>query len=112
MEELVMELARTAFNERAVASRTLDNGMDLLVYPLDDGMIVGFGLPADMAEELEHEELLRRRSDDLARFGPWQPVLLRDGSCYVMRRLPGADPYSSIPVLSSDELFAAEELLR
>lgn len=111
MEELLMELARTARNECAVASRQLNSGLELLVYPCEDGMIVGLGLERESAEQMQMEDVLRKRCERLERFGAWQPALFTDGSFYVVRRVPGANPDSSTPILSEDDLAAAEELL-
>lgn len=111
MEQLLMELARTARLERAVATQPLDNGMQLLVYPLADGVLVGLGYERDLADRVRADDVLRKRSDNLERFGDWLPATLADGSWYVIRRLLHVDVDSDLPILSADEFAAAEELL-
>lgn len=110
MEEILMQLAAAAQNEKAVASQPLTNGMELLVYPLDDGLLVALGFTGEFAQEVRMEQVVRKRSEDLRRYGAWQPAVLSDGSCYVARRLPHASA-GSHPILSADELMAGEELL-
>lgn len=111
MEEILMQLAQTAQTEQAVASQSLTNGMELLVYPLPDGMLVGLGYAADLAHEVQMEQVVRKRSEDMPRYGVWQPAIFADGSCYVARRISHVNVDSGQPILSADELVAAEELL-
>ncbi|MBJ7311927.1 hypothetical protein ACFOLJ_03100 [Rugamonas sp. CCM 8940] len=113
MEELLMHLAGTARREGGVASQQLDNGMELLVYPLEEGgALVGLGYERDGAGQVRAEQVLRRRAQDMARLGAWLPALFADGSWYLLRRLPNASLDGATPLLSHDELAAAEELLQ
>jgi hypothetical protein len=111
MEELLMQLARTAQKEQAVASQTLDDGMQLLVYPMQDGMLVALGFSGELAQAVRMEQALRRRSEDMARYGVWHAAVFADGSCYVARRMMHVNIDSDEPFLSADDLMAAEELL-
>jgi hypothetical protein len=111
MEQLLMELARTAHNQRAVATRKLTNGLELMVYPADEGMIVGFGAGRELAQQIPMADLLRRRSQDLRRFGAWLPAVFTDGSLYIVKRVPDANPDADAPMLSSEDLSTALELL-
>jgi hypothetical protein len=94
-----------------VASLPLKNGMMLLVYPMSEGMIVGFGLERDRSNASKLEDVLRKRSGDLRRFGGWLPATFLDGSCHVFRRLPEANLDSGEPPLSAAEMSNGEELL-
>jgi hypothetical protein len=111
MEEILMQLVKTAQTEQAVASQPLTNGMEMLVYPLDSGMLIALGITGELAQEVRMEQVVRRRSEDLRRYGPWQPAVLADGSCYVARRVMHVNVDSGQPVLPLDDLMAAEELL-
>jgi hypothetical protein len=111
MEELVKQLANTARNESAVASLPLENGLQLLVYPMEEGFMVGLGIDSEQASASRTDQILRRRSGNISRFGAWLPAMFSDGSCYIFRRLPHADIDRSEPVLSHEELQLAEELL-
>jgi hypothetical protein len=111
MEELLIELARAAQREQAVASHTLENGMEMLVYPLSEGVLVGLGFSGELAQEVRMENALRKRSEDMPRYGAWQAALFSNGSCYVARRLKKVNLDSGEPILSADELTAGEELI-
>ncbi|SFL98036.1 hypothetical protein [Rugamonas rubra] len=111
MEDLLRQLAGSARREGGVASQTLDNGMELLVYPLPaGGAIVGLG--GGRAGRPRAEELLRRRARDMARLGDWLPAQFVDGGCYLLRRLPPAALDGAAAPLSDEQLAAAEELLQ
>lgn len=107
MEELLARLANEARMQQAVAMATLGNGMHLFAYPLDEGMLVALGVGPEAM--LENEAVLRKRADDMIRFGAWLPAMFNDGSMYVLRRMvEHGDDMSS---LTAEELSAAEELL-
>jgi hypothetical protein len=111
MEQLLMQLARRAHDERVVAAQTLENGMRLLVYPLERGVIVGLGFERDLAHLVHPESLVQRRSMHLSRFGAWLPAMLADGGFYAVRRCDYFNPASSMPVLTDDDLMVAQELM-
>lgn len=111
MEELLMQLAKIARSERSVATDQLGNGMVMLVYPEDDAVIVGIGYEGELAQKLQPDDLLRRRSENLELFGAWLPAMFKDGSIYVVRRVADLDFDSGNPILLEDELAAAEALL-
>jgi hypothetical protein len=110
MEEILTQVARMAQKEQAVASQPLTNGMELLVYPLQNGMVVALGFTGELAQEVRTEQVVRKRSEDMRRYGAWQPAVFADGSIYVARRLAYVN-IDAGPILSADELMAAEELL-
>lgn len=111
MEEILRQLVRTAMRERVAAVQELTNGMQLLAYPLAAGVLVALGYAAGAARSIGSAELLRRRSDNLARYSPWLPSMFADGSLYIVRRLTEADPDAAVPPLSAAELMTAVELL-
>lgn len=111
MEELLIQLARRAHGEHVVAGQVLADGMHLLVYPLEQGLIVGVGFERDLAYRVHPETLMQRRSMQLSRYGAWLPAMLADGSFYAVRRIDYFNPHSNVPVLSDDELFVAQELM-
>lgn len=111
MEEILAQLIRTAFLENAVARQALTNGRQLLVYPMENAVLIGMGrsgvdMPAGWLEDL-----LRRRGGNLPRLGGWLPAMFADGSVYVVRRIAGIRSGSEVLPLSAEELQAAEELL-
>jgi hypothetical protein len=108
MEELLIELARTARNEQAVMTQQLANGMELMFYPLEYEMLVAIGLNYEHAQEVPLEDVLRRRAENMEQYGAWQPATMTDGSLYVARRVPDAGEDMLIAV---DEVIAAQELL-
>ena len=105
MEELLARLSRTADREGAVAQALLDDGMRLLVYPLEHGQLVVVGWPAASGHTAHGDTLLHRRGGDMARYGAWLPAQFSDGGWYVARRT--AD--TGVP--DADALLAATELL-
>jgi len=110
MNQLLAELWRTAQMEQVVAGHSLDNGLHLLVYPLDFGALVGLGFNRDTAHRVHPESVLRRRSHNMQRFGAWMPAMLSDGGWYVVRRVEGAAD-SVGDAFNADELGAAQELI-
>jgi hypothetical protein len=107
MEELLNVLAAEARMQQAVAMNTLDNGMHVFVYPLDDGMLVALGVGA--AAQVQPEALLRKRGQDPARFGAWLPAVFNDGSLYLLRRM--TEHGDDMSALSAAQWAAAGELL-
>lgn len=107
----MIQLARRAHEERVVAAHTLDNGMRLLVYPLQEGLIVGVGFDRDQAYRVPPESPLRRRSMHPSRFGAWLPAMFADGSLYAVRRFDYFNPDSDVPLLTNDDVMVAQELM-
>lgn len=107
----MIELVRKALRDRVVASQRLPDGCKVFAYPGPTGVLIGVGYDADLAQRVQPEALLRKRSADLQRFGTWLPALFTDGSCYVVRRLGWFDPASDEPIISDTELQLARELL-
>lgn len=111
MEETLVQLAQDARRERAVAIRKMDNGMQLLVYPLDDDVLVALGYERDLGHLVNTETVLRRRAESPSRYGPWLPAMFSDGSWYVVRRVAHGSAPADVSILPEDELLAAQELL-
>jgi hypothetical protein len=113
MEKILIQLANSALKERAVFSRKLENGMNLLVYPLpsNDGVLVALGYERDWPHPVQAETILQRRVAHMKRFGSWMPSRSADGAWYVVRRVAYAGFDSTAPVLDSEDLMAAQELL-
>ncbi|WP_034301018.1 hypothetical protein [Herbaspirillum sp. RV1423] len=107
MEELLMRLAADARIQEAVAMATLDNGMHLFAYPLEQGMLIAVGIGPDT--QIRPESVLSRRAGNLARYGAWLPAMFNDGSMYVLRRM--VEHGDDMTVLPGDAFDAAEELL-
>ena len=109
LQDLLMELARRATVEQAVAQATVEGDLRMLVYPLEHGLLVGLGVEGARAQSAQATRILYRRAADMARFGAWLPARLKDGSWYVLKRMPVAAS-GPAPLLETD-LEAAAELL-
>ncbi|MGH8807031.1 MAG: hypothetical protein ACREX0_04030 [Noviherbaspirillum sp.] len=107
----MIALIQAASTQHAVVAQELTNGMQLLVYPMDEGLMVGFGYESYAAHKARPEQMVRKRSEDMRRFGAWHPAMLADGGLYVVRRLRQLGTDRGTSPLSEDELLAAEELL-
>ncbi|KQZ44749.1 hypothetical protein [Duganella sp. Root1480D1] len=107
MNEMYMQLAAQARLHNAVATASLAGGAQLLVYPLEHGVLLALGASAPGQQPLRAETLLRRRGADLRRFGAWLPALFADGSWYLVRRCSDSESHG----LEDNEWLAAEELL-
>lgn len=110
MRELLMELAKRAHAENSVAVAELADGVALLAYPMDDGMLVGVGMEGEHAQRVGPTRLLHKRAGDMARFGGWLPAQLKDGAWYVLKRLPSY--HQDARPLDEDDVAAAVELLK
>jgi hypothetical protein len=110
-EQILIELTRLSMTDQVVASRPLDDGINLLVYPLLNGIVVGLGYARDQQRRLALPQLLQRRSQALPRYGAWLPALLTDGSLYVVRKISGVDPAQQHAALSAEMLQSGRELL-
>lgn len=108
-EELLVTLVKRAHADRSVASASMLNGVKMLVYPLEQGILIGVGLNGERAQLIKASRLLHKRAGDMPRFGSWLPIRLMDGSWYVVKRVQSYD--SDLPVLNQSELDTAEELL-
>lgn len=111
MEQILIQLAKRALVDQVVAAQTLANGLRLLIYPLERGLIVGVGFERDLACRVYPDSLLQRRSENISRFGAWLPSMLVDGSFYVIRRIEYYNPDDNLPVLTEDDLIVAQELV-
>ncbi len=111
LEELLIEAAEKASSEKKVATRKTFSGMQLLVYPMDDSLLVALGFEAERGRQVRAEEVLRKRSQNMARYGSWLPAQLLDGGWYVVRRLNTSHFPQGGLLLSNNELSFAQELL-
>lgn len=109
LQELLLELVKRADAEQSVAIASMADGVHMLAYPLDRGVLIGMGLEGDSAQQVDPALLLRKRAGDMARYGGWLPARLKDGGCYVVKRLPSFHLDSL--ALSQIDLEAAVELL-
>jgi hypothetical protein len=109
MDELLKNLMSAARQEGAVAQQTLTNDMCLLVYPMHAEFVIGLGFEGAKAHVVELENVIRKRSGDMARFGSWLPAMFADGGIYVVRRTPELSGEEMATM--SAHLMAAEELL-
>lgn len=110
MRELLMELVKRAHAENSVAVATLADGITMLAYPMDDGMLVGVGMEGEHAHGVDATRMLHKRAGDMARFGGWLPAQLKDGAWYVVKRLPRY--HEEARALEEDDVAAAVELLK
>lgn len=108
-EELLVTLVRRSHADHTVASASMPDGVKMLVYPLEQGMLIGVGLNGERAQLIKASRLLHKRAGDMPRFGSWLPARLMDGSWYVVKRVQSYDP--NLPVFNQSELDIAEELL-
>ena len=108
-QQLLVALVNKAVTEKSVAFTSRADGVQMLVYPLDHGILVGIGLEGERAQRVDAVYLLHKRADDMARFGSWLPARLKDGSWYVVKRVLAFD--LNFPALDQSDLEAAEELL-
>lgn len=111
LEELLTEAAEKANSEKMVATRKTSSGMQLLVYPMDDSLLVALGFETERGRQVRAEEVLRKRSRNMARYGAWLPAQLLDGSWYVVRRLDAPHFPQGGLLLSNNDLSFAQELL-
>jgi hypothetical protein len=108
LNALCAQLLAQARLHNAVAAATLAGGDRLFIYPLEQGVLLALGAPADAPQPQRAATMLRRRGSDLRRFGAWLPSLFNDGSWYLLRRCQDSEAGR----LDSAEWQAAGELLR
>lgn len=111
MDEILAALIQAASTQQAVVSQELSNGMQLFVYPTDEGFIAGLGYESYAAHMVRPEQIVCKRSENMRRFGTWHPAMLGGGGLYVVRRLPHTGIDRDASPLSEDDLLAAQELL-
>jgi len=111
MQKQLINLILTARREGAVASQVVDSGMTLLAYPLDDGVLVGIGYDGSSGHVVDAELVLRRRGQQMARYGSWLPSMFVDGSYFLLSRLNASDPAQNAREAATLDLAAARELL-
>lgn len=107
MENTITELAHACLQKQEVGVLTRSDGVVLLVYPLDQGAAIGVGTPPGFERKLR--SVLRKRTENLPRYGKWMPALFNDGSCFVITRVP--DISAERAILEPDILAAAVELI-
>lgn len=108
--DILANLSSMARAERAVAYQPLDEGMQMLVYPMETGLLVGLGYEGNESHRVIAEEVLRKRSANMERFGTWLPAMFSDGGVYIVKRVAHPADDGDAP-LSQDDLSAAKELL-
>ncbi|RJF97072.1 hypothetical protein D3870_21150 [Noviherbaspirillum cavernae] len=109
--EILANLCMIARIEQAVAKQQLDEGMQMLVYPMQRGMLVGLGFEGNEAHRVHAQEVVRKRSENIEQLGAWLPAMFSDEGMYIVRRFDHMpDVGESLP-LSEEELMAAKELL-
>ena len=109
-EDLIYQNLRQA-GSQSTANTTLPTGLQLLVYPLEDSLLIGVGFEAEQGRQIQAEAVLRKRSWNLERYGAWLPAQLLDGSWYVVRRLQKSRFLENGPLLPNSALLLAQELL-
>lgn len=107
MENTITELAHACLQKQEVGLLARGDGVVLLVYPLERGAAIGIGTRPGFERKLR--SILRKRIENLPRYGKWMPALFNDGSCFVITRVP--DVPADRVVLESDILAAAVELI-
>lgn len=107
MENAITELAHACLRKQEVGLLARGDGTTLLVYPLEQGAAIGIGTRPGFERKLR--SVLRRRTENLPRYGKWMPALFNDGSCFVITRVP--DVSDERAILDADVLAAAVELI-
>ena len=107
MEDSLTELAHACIRQKEAGMLGRSDGTVLLVYPLEQGIAVGIGTSPGSERKLR--AILRKRAENLPRYGKWMPALFNDGSCFVITRVPEAATRRA--VLEPDILAAAVELI-
>ena len=107
MEEAITQLVNASIEQQEVGTLTYNDGTVLLACPLERGVAIGVGTGPGFERKLR--SILRKRTENLPRYGNWMPALFNDGSCFVIMRIP--DIKTEGPVLESGILAAAVELI-
>lgn len=111
MNQLALHIVDKARTERVVVTQTLENGMKLLAYPADTGVVLGVGYDADLSHRVQVDNVLRIRGGNPARYGRWLPTLFMDSSCYVVTRIVSNSAETDQAILSNLDLKIAQELM-
>jgi hypothetical protein len=107
MEDAITELARACVRQQEAGMVGRSDGTVLLVYPLEQGVAIGIGTAPGFERKLR--SVLRKRAENLPRYGKWMPALFNDGSCFVITRVP--EVMAGRTVLEPEILAAAVELI-
>lgn len=113
MEKQLLDMMQAACGKEVAVSQRLAGKMELLVYPLRGrpGVMVGVGYGADAAHLVNMDELLQRRTQDIARFGAWLPAVFADGSSFLVMRIDQPEPDEHLASRLANEIHTAKELL-
>lgn len=111
MEQLLARLSRHACSTQVVVSEEIRNGIQMLVYPLENGILIAVGYERGRISHSQIETAMRRRYAQLSRYGAWMPALFVDGSWYMVRRIEQDNHGAVASTLPEEELRAALELL-
>ncbi|MEN3291022.1 MAG: hypothetical protein V7642_275 [Burkholderiales bacterium] len=109
MKEMLEQLVGAVLQRQEVGAFTRSDNLQILAYPWGRGVIIGMGLPPDRAHHSQIRAVLRKRAENLQRFGSWLPTLLSDGRWGVLAKVPEISEGAAI--IPDDLLMAAEELL-
>lgn len=107
MEDAITKLAHACLRQQEVGLLAREDGTVLMVYPLEQGAVIGVGTSPGFERKLR--SVLRKRTENLQRYGTWIPALFNDGSCFVITRVSEVPADSA--VLEPDILAAAVELI-
>jgi|GEM_PF-968489 len=113
MENQLLEMMKKARSNGTVITQRLDGEMELLVYPLQgkQGVIIGVGYGSEHAHRVNMSDVLRRRTQNAARFGAWLPAVFRDGSHFVVMRVDREDADTRAAADLLGNIHIAQELL-
>jgi len=106
----LVQLAKAAQLHQSVANDTIDNGMHVFIYPTSEGNLICVGYPAHSGRSVRLVDVMRRRDQNLQRFGCWLPTLHNDGTLYLAKRFGVFS--EDRPPMTEEELYGAEELLQ
>lgn len=109
-DDILLKLVAAAHTSGNVARLRMDDGMMLFAYPDTTALIIGIGYGDGDSGRVRPEVVLRRRSENPARYACWLPAVFADGSWFVLRRLALAEARSPALVRKVD-LDSARELL-
>jgi hypothetical protein len=110
MEQIAGKLVRQARDGQVVMQQLLADGLQLLAYPLADGALVALGFERANVPGMLAQRVLGRRAAMPARYDPWLPAMLGDGSWYLVRRLCD-DASGAVQLPDAAQWQAARELL-
>lgn len=113
MKKPLLEMMTTACSQETAVTRRLEGKLELVVYPMQKkpGLVVGLGYGREDAHRVNMPDILRRRTQDVARFGPWLPAVFDDGSCFLVMRAEHGEPDEGLAESLVNEIHTAKELL-